>query len=48
MSKKTVLIGVTACVAIYKTCEIARQLQKAGLRVKIVMTEHSTHFINPT
>lgn len=48
MSKKTVLIGVTGCVAIYKTCEIVRLLQKAGLRPKVVMTEHSTHFINPT
>ncbi len=45
---KTVLIGVTGCVAIYKTCEIIRGLQKAGLRVKIVMTESATHFINPT
>lgn len=48
MAKKTVLIGVTGCVAIYKTCEIVRQLQKAGVRVKVVMTEHSTNFINPT
>ena len=46
--KKTVLIGVTACVAIYKTCEIIRGLQKAGVRAKVVMTEHSTNFINPT
>ena len=48
MQKKTILIGVTGCVAIYKTCEIVRQLQKAGMRPKVVMTEHSTHFINPT
>ena len=45
---KTVLIGVTGCVAIYKTCEIVRGLQKAGVRCKVVMTEHSTEFINPT
>ncbi len=45
---KTVLIGVTGCVAIYKTCEIVRGLQKAGVRAKIVMTESATHFINPT
>ena len=45
--KKTVLIGVTACVAIYKTCEIIRGLQKAGVRAKVVMTKHSTEFINP-
>ena len=45
--KKTVLIGVTGCVAIYKTCEIVRGLQKAGVRCKVVMTESATHFINP-
>ena len=45
---KTVLIGVTGCVAIYKTCEIVRGLQKAGVRVKIVMTQHATEFIQPT
>ena len=44
---KTVLIGVTGCVAVYKTCEIVRLLQKAGLRVKVVMTEHSTQFVTP-
>lgn len=45
---KTVLVGVTGCVAIYKTCEIIRGFQKAGLRAKVVMTESATHFINPT
>lgn len=46
--QKTVLVGVTGCVAAYKACEIVRGLQKAGLRVKVVMTEHATHFIDPT
>ena len=46
--RKTVLIGVTGCVAIYKTCEVIRGLQKAGVRAKVVMTESATHFINPT
>ena len=47
MTQKTVLVGVTGCVAIYKACEIVRGLQKAGLRVKVVMTEHATEFIRP-
>ena len=47
MAQKTVLVGVTGCVAIYKACEVVRGLQKAGLRVKVVMTEHATEFINP-
>ena len=45
---KTVLVGVTGCVAIFKTCEIVRLLQKADYRVKVVMTEHATKFIDPT
>ena len=46
-SMKTVLVGVTGCVAIYKACEIVRGLQKAGIRVKVVMTQHATEFIQP-
>ncbi len=45
--KKTVLLGVTGCVAAYKACEVVRGLQKAGLRVKVVMTRNATEFINP-
>lgn len=47
-SKKTVLVGVTGCIAAYKSCEIVRQLQKAGLRVKVVMTPHAAEFVGPT
>lgn len=46
-TQKTVLIGVTGCIAAYKSCEIVRCLQKEGIRVKVVMTEHATHFIDP-
>jgi len=45
--QKTVLIGVSGGVAAYKSCEIVRGLQKAGFRVKVMMTEHATHFIDP-
>lgn len=45
---KTVLLGVTGCIAAYKSCEIVRALQKAGMRVKVVMTEHATEFVGPT
>lgn len=45
---KTVLLGVTGGVSIYKSCEVIRVLQKQGIRVKVVMTEHATHFIDPS
>ena len=45
---KTVLVCVTGCIAAYKACEIVRGLQKAGVRVKVLMTEHATAFVGPT
>lgn len=45
--QKTVLVGVTGCIAAYKSAELVRALQKRGLRVKVVMTEHATHFVDP-
>lgn len=49
MSKERplVLLGITGCIAAYKAGEIVRGLQKAGARVKVVMTEHGTHFVDP-
>ncbi|HAM15028.1 MAG TPA: bifunctional phosphopantothenoylcysteine decarboxylase/phosphopantothenate--cysteine ligase CoaBC [Eggerthellaceae bacterium] len=44
---KTVLIGITGCVALYKACELVRILQKGGFRCKVVMTESATRFIDP-
>lgn len=45
--QKTVLLGVTGCIGAYKACEILRGVQKEGHRVKVVMTEHATHFVDP-
>ena len=46
--EKTVLLCVTGCIAAYKSCEVLRLLQKAGCRVKVLMTEHATQFVGPT
>lgn len=48
MEQKTIVLGVTGCIAAYKSCQIVREFQKAGHRVKVVMTEHATHFVDPT
>ena len=45
--EKTILVGVTGCIAVYKSAELVRLFQKAGYRVKVVMTEHATHFVDP-
>ena len=46
-TQKTILVGVTGCIAAYKSAELVRGLQKAGFRVKVVMTDHATHFVDP-
>ncbi len=46
--EQTILVGVTGCIAAYKSCEIVRSLQKSGYRVKVVMTENATRFVGPT
>lgn len=47
VERPCVLVGVTGCIAAYKAGEIVRGLQKAGACVKVVMTEHGTHFVDP-
>lgn len=44
-STPTVLVGVTGCIAAYKACEVVRALQRAGCRVKVVMTPNATRFV---
>lgn len=44
---KTVVLGVTGCIAAYKACEVVRGLQRAGVQVRVAMTEAATHFVGP-
>lgn len=44
-SPKTVVLGVSGCIAAYKACEVARALVRSGVRVKVVMTEAATRFV---
>ncbi|MCL2136162.1 MAG: bifunctional phosphopantothenoylcysteine decarboxylase/phosphopantothenate--cysteine ligase CoaBC [Coriobacteriia bacterium] len=46
--QKTVLLGVTGCIAAYKACEVLRLLQKADVNVKVVMTPSGAEFVTPT
>lgn len=46
-ARQTVLVGVTGCIAAYKSCELVRELVRSGARVKVVMTEAATHFVGP-
>jgi phosphopantothenoylcysteine decarboxylase / phosphopantothenate---cysteine ligase len=42
-----VLLGVTGCIAAYKSAELLRLLQKQGYEVLVVMTENAQKFITP-
>ena len=44
---KKILLGVTGCIAAYKSCLILRELVKRGAQVKVVMTRSATEFITP-
>lgn len=48
MSRKTVVLGITGCIAAYKAAEIVRLLQKNDIRVKVIMTDHATSFVGVT
>ena len=42
-----VALGVTGCIAAYKSVEIMRGLQKAGVSVQVVLTRSARRFIAP-
>lgn len=44
---KTVLLGVTGCIAAYKSCEIVSRLKKLGANVEVIMTSHALQFVQP-
>ncbi|MBE0571731.1 MAG: bifunctional phosphopantothenoylcysteine decarboxylase/phosphopantothenate--cysteine ligase CoaBC [Ignavibacteriaceae bacterium] len=44
---KKILLGVTGCIAAYKSCLIVRELIKRGAEAKVVMTPSATEFITP-
>ncbi|HET6498725.1 MAG TPA: bifunctional phosphopantothenoylcysteine decarboxylase/phosphopantothenate--cysteine ligase CoaBC, partial [Coriobacteriia bacterium] len=44
---KTVVLGVTGCIAAYKACEIVRALTRTDARVKVIMTKAATRFVGP-
>lgn len=44
---KTVILGVTGGIAVYKAVELLRLLTKAGAAVHVVMTKAATEFVTP-
>ena len=44
---KTIVLGITGCIAAYKACEIVSRLKKEGANVKVIMTQHAMEFVQP-
>ena len=47
LASKTVVLGVTGSIAIYKAADLASKLTQAGTMVEVVMTESATRFVTP-
>jgi phosphopantothenoylcysteine decarboxylase/phosphopantothenate--cysteine ligase len=44
---RTVALGVSSSIGLYKACEIVRGLRKAGVEVRVVMTPNAARLISP-
>jgi phosphopantothenoylcysteine decarboxylase/phosphopantothenate--cysteine ligase len=42
-----ILLGITGCIAAYKSAELLRLLQKSGCDIHVVMTENAQNFVTP-
>lgn len=47
LNGKNIVIGVTGGIAAYKAADVVSRLKKQGANVYVIMTEHSTKFIQP-
>ncbi|WP_368487703.1 bifunctional phosphopantothenoylcysteine decarboxylase/phosphopantothenate--cysteine ligase CoaBC [Clostridium sp. BJN0013] len=45
--KKSIVIGVTGGIAVYKSLDVISKLKKKDFQVKVVMTEAATKFVTP-
>lgn len=44
---KTIVIGVTGGIAVYKVCDLVSKLKKLNATVKVIMTKSATQFVSP-
>ena len=47
LNGKHIVLGITGGIAAFKSCEIVRELKKAGARVTAIMTKNACQFITP-
>lgn len=47
LKNKTVVIGVSGGIAVYKTLDVISRLKKLGVNVNVIMTKSATEFVAP-
>lgn len=47
LTDRTIVLGVTGSIAIYKAVDLASKLTQAGARVEVVMTPEAARFVSP-
>ena len=47
LNGKNIVVGVTGGIAAYKAADVVSRLKKQGANVYVIMTKHSTEFVNP-
>lgn len=47
MQNKNIVLGLTASIAIYKSCDIIRRLKDEGVNVTVVMTKEAKELMSP-
>ena len=48
LKDKTVVIGVSGGIAVYKTLDVVSRLRKLGVNVNVIMTKSATEFVTPS
>ncbi|MBK7865982.1 MAG: bifunctional phosphopantothenoylcysteine decarboxylase/phosphopantothenate--cysteine ligase CoaBC [Ignavibacteriales bacterium] len=47
LSGKKIILGVTGCIAAYKSCNLVRDIIKLGAEVRVVITPSASAFVSP-
>ena len=47
LNNKTIVVGITGGIAVYKACDVVSRLKKLGADVHVVMTKSATEFVSP-
>lgn len=45
LSGRTIVLGVTGGIAVYKACDLTSRLKKQGADVRVILTEHAAQFV---